>query len=155
MTFDACTFVWRDSIIVLGYLRYQKYSFTTRTWSNLVTSPPNVFYNPGCLVLPTDEVLVVGSVFTPRQALAYNPLTNTWRTLSNLNVNQGPVSLVQLGSRVFAVGGLNATAEEFNPTTSTWSIVPFPQKFAHQGYAGAMAVPANLFASGAGGCKGI
>lgn len=155
LSFDACTVVWRDSLIVLGYLRYQKYSFTTQTWSNLVTTPPNAFYNPGCLVLPTDEVLVVGSVFNLRQALKFNPMTNTWSTLPNLNVDQGAGSLVQLGSRIFVVGGNNNTAEEFNPTTSTWSTVPFKQKYVHQGYAAALAVPADLFASKPGGCNGI
>ena len=156
MIYDACTFVWRDSIINLGYYRYQKYSFTTQTWSVLITSPPISFYNPGCLVLPTDEVLVVGSwVNSYRQALIYNPLTNAWRTLPNLNIDQGPADLVQLGSRIFVVGGLNSTAEEFNPTSNTWSIVPYPQKFVHGGFAGALAVPANLFANRTGGCNGI
>ena len=155
MSLDSCTFVWRDSIFMLGYYRYQKYSFTSQSWSILNTSPPSPFYNPGCLVLPTDEVLVVGSVFNARQALMYNPLTNTWRTLPNLNVDQGPASLVQLGSRIFVVGGLNNTAEEYNPTANTWNMVPFKQKYVHQGYSSTLAVPADLFASWNGGCKGI
>ena len=119
------------------------------------TSPPNPLYNPGCLVLPTDEVLVGVSWYVPRQSLIYNPLTNTWRTLPNLNNDQGPANLVQLGSRFFVVGGINNTAEEFNPTANTWSIVPFPQKFVHRGFASTMAVPANTFANRPGGCKGI
>ena len=155
MTYDVCTFVWRDSIINLGYYRHQKFSFTTQTWSILNTSPPSILFNSACLVLPTEEVLVIGSYLSYRQALIYNPLTNTWRTLPNLNIDQGAVNLVQLGSRIFLVGGFNKTAEEFNPTANTWSIVPFPQKFVHGGFAGALAVPANTFANGPGGCAGI
>ena len=155
MTYDVCTFVWRDSIINLGYYRYQKFSFTTQTWSVLNTSPPSPVYDSACLVLPTEEVLVVGSYISYRQALIYNPLTNTWRTLPNLNIDQGAANLVQLGSRIFVVGGLNKTAEEFNPTANTWNIVPFPQKFVHGGFAVALAVPANTFANRPGGCAGI
>ena len=155
MSLESCSFVWRDSIFVFGYYRYQKYSFTTQQWSILNTSPPSPFYNPACLVLPTDEVLVVGSAFSLRQSLMYNPLTNTWRTLPNLNLDQGSPSLVQLGSRIFAVGGLNITAEEYNPTANTWTMVPFNQKYAHRGYSSTLAVPADLFANRAGGCNGI
>jgi hypothetical protein len=48
-----------------------------------------------------------------------------------LFINKGAASLVQLGQRIFVVGGNTKTAEEFNLITKTWSVVPTPQIFKH------------------------
>jgi hypothetical protein len=153
MGLDACMFVWRDSFFLLGQFKYQKYSMTTKTWSNLIKSPPIVFYNPTCLVLPNEEVLVVGSSSSPYQALMYNPQTNTWRKLPNLTNPYG--NLVKLGSRVFAVGGNTTKVEEFVITTSSWKSVSFPTLQAHRVLGSVMAVPADQFAGRPGGCRGV
>jgi hypothetical protein len=153
MGLDACTFVWRDSFFLLGQFKYQKYSLAMKTWSNLITSPPSVLYNPSCIVLPNEEVLVVGSTSLPYQALMYNPLTNTWRKLPNLTNPYG--NLVKLGSRVFAVGGNTPKVDEFVIATNSWKSVSFPTLQAHRALGSVLAVPADQFADRPGGCRGV
>jgi hypothetical protein len=81
-------FVWRDSFITLGN-SYQKFNLTTQLWSLIPTSAPISLYNPGCLVLPNEEILVVGSVFYSNRTLIYNHVTNSWRNLPDTNTPQG------------------------------------------------------------------
>jgi hypothetical protein len=45
------------------------------------------------MVLPSEEILVVGSYYIPNQNLLFNHVTNTWRTLPNTNGMQGKVKL--------------------------------------------------------------
>jgi hypothetical protein len=87
--FNYSQFVWRDSFIFVGYYLYQKFNLTTQLWTQISTSPPVPLYQPGCIVLPNEEILVVGSFFSPTMSLIYNHVTNTWRTVSNTNANQG------------------------------------------------------------------
>jgi hypothetical protein len=90
---------WRDSFIMLGLLKYQKFNLTTQQWTPITTNPPVLaqptpgLYNPACIVLPSEEILVVGSSYNPNQTLLYNHMTNTWRTLPNTNAMQGKVKL--------------------------------------------------------------
>jgi hypothetical protein len=105
--------------------------------------------------LPTNNILVVGGVFNARQAMLYNPANNFWTTLPSTNNDQGPAALVQLKQRVFVVGGLSTTAEEFNYNTNTWTNATALQFVSHQGYSSALEVPADMFASRTGGCTGI
>ena len=87
--------------------------------------------------------------------MLYNPATNIWTSLPNTNNDQGSASLVQLKQRVFVVGGYSTMAEEFNYNTNTWTNATALQAVNHQGYTGALEVPADLFAARAGGCTGI
>ncbi len=120
MTNEACIVVWRDSFIMLGAYRYQKFNLTTQQWSIINTNAPTMLYKQGCLVLPSEDILVAGGVFNTRQSFLYNPEANTWRTLSNTNNDQGAASLIQLGKRIFILGGTTITTEELNLNTFTW-----------------------------------
>ena len=141
---------------MIGFYESQRFNFTTRTWTSFTTYPPFETYKSGCVVLSNEEVLFAGSsVESVSHAAAYNPLTNGWRYLPSLNSTQGPCSLVQLGSRFFAVGGQTTTAEEFDPNTNSWSTVTAPQMYLRYGLTESLAVPAELFASRPGGCRGI
>jgi hypothetical protein len=157
MNYDACMVVWRDSFIMLGYGKFQKFSLATQTWSIITAnaSAPTNLYNPGCAVLPNEEILVVGGVFSGQATYVYNVVSNTWRATANTINTQAATSLVYLNKRLFALGGSTNIAEEFNFSSYTWSSVPTPQIYNHQGYAGAMDVPADMFSSRPGGCKGI
>ncbi len=87
--------VWRDSFIMLGRNQYQKFNLTTQIWTSFSTSPPVLaqpvpgLYSPACMVLPSEEILVVGNRFNPNQTLVYNHVTNNWRTLPTTNAMQG------------------------------------------------------------------
>ena len=98
----ACILVWRDSFVLLGNDISQKFNLTTQKWSTLNTKFPNSqlskfiasmapVNSPGCLVMPNEEVLVVGSgiVGSYRKAYAYNVQTNKWRSLSDMIHDQG------------------------------------------------------------------
>jgi hypothetical protein len=136
-------------------LNFQTFNLTTQSWSVLTTNPPSPLYKSACIVLPTSNILVVGGVFNVRQAMLYNPATNVWTALPNTNNDQGGASLVQLKQRVFVVGGLSTTAEEFNYFTNTWTNATALQAVTHQGYTGALEVPADMFSSRTGGCTGL
>ena len=87
--------VWRDSFIMLGKDKYQKFNLTTQIWTSFSTNPPVLaqpvpgLYNPACMVLPSEEILVVGNGLNRNQTLLYNHVTNNWRTLPTTNVAQG------------------------------------------------------------------
>ena len=156
MAQDACTVVWKNFIIYLGYHRYEKFDLITQTWSVIYMTSEKYFYLPSCFVLPTDEILVAGgNLLSEYRAELYNPETNSWRQLPNSPLELGMSSIVQLGKRVFVVGGLNTTVTEFNVNTETWSIVPAKQRFVNNYYATALEVPAELFANKPGGCRGL
>ncbi len=40
--------------------------------------------------------------------------------------------MVQLGSRIFVLGGTSNTTEEFNLINNTWSVVATPQMYNHK-----------------------
>jgi len=85
--------VWRDSFIMLGRDQYQKFNLTTQIWTSFTTNlpDPSGLYNPACMVLPSEEILVVGNGFNPKQTLLYNHVSNTWKTLPNTNAMQGNI----------------------------------------------------------------
>jgi hypothetical protein len=87
-------FVWRDSFIIFSWQHFQKYNLTTQLWSNFNTTPPAELYTPACLVLPSEEVLVVGGQFDVKQTLLYNHVTNTWKRLPDTNAPQGYTNTV-------------------------------------------------------------
>ncbi len=98
---------------------------------------------------------MLGGAYSMRQTFLYNPATNIWKTLPSTNIDQGDASLIQLGKRIFVVGGLTTTTEEFNLNTLTWSTLSIPTKYLHRAYASVMALPADWFANRPGGCRGI
>ena len=62
--------------------------------------------SPGCLVMPNEEVLVVGSgiVGSYRKAYAYNVQTNKWRSLSDMIHDQGMDNLYRGVTSSFRCG---------------------------------------------------
>jgi hypothetical protein len=74
---------------MLGYYKYQKFNLTTQLWTQLNISPPVALNRPGCIVLPSEEILVTGGYFYPTQSFIYNHVTNTWRGTLNTNADQG------------------------------------------------------------------
>ena len=155
MTDEACIVVWRDSFIMLGAYRYQKFNLTTQQWSKINSNAPALIYKHGCLVLPSEDILVAGGVLNARQTFLYNPAANTWKTLSDTNNDQSAASIIQLGKRIFILGGTTTTTEEFDLNTFTWSNVATRQTKLHNGYSAVLALPAETFAKGPGGCRGI
>jgi hypothetical protein len=76
--------------MVFSLVNFQKFNLTTQIWTPIFTNPPNdALSRPACLVLPSEDILVVGGQNDLKQSLLYNPLSNTWKILPNTNTEQG------------------------------------------------------------------
>jgi len=59
----------------------------------------------------------------------YDPHTNSWRRVADMNEERSSVAAVALGSHLYAVGGYDGimsclqTVERYDPATDTWSSV--------------------------------
>ncbi len=62
---------------------------------------------------------------------------------------------MQIGQRVFAIGGYENVVEEYNYKNDTWNEISATPIFARHPYSKAIAVPASLFSNVQGGCQGI
>jgi hypothetical protein len=145
--------------------RFQIYNLTTATWSSPITLINGVYYG-SCRLLPNSngKVLVVGvdsCCSTGDQwATIINLVTFQQTSLPIPSLFRGwGVSLVTLGSRVFAVNGWNWNAnipvvEEFHLTNNSWTKIAAPLiQPRHRGKA--INVPANWFSKLPNGCRGV
>ena len=61
----GCLVPWRDSLILLGgagsVRAVESYNVATSTWMTIDSSVPFDIIFSGCVVLPSEEILVVGS----------------------------------------------------------------------------------------------
>ena len=123
-----CLVSWKDSLLLFGgdFNRrgVQQFNLTRQAWEVLDSSnvPMDIFLS-SCIVLPTEDILVVGSETDPFRSSAalYHVNSNTWTKLDDTNHPRDGTSLVTLGSRVFAVEGWSTyTVEEFNYKDNTW-----------------------------------
>jgi hypothetical protein len=111
-----------------------------------------------CQVLPTDEILIVGSAFLnfTRFSAIYNPISNSWKAIGEGRYDRQGASIVRLGYRIYVLGGGDnpptEEVEELQPCFNLWS--PVKHKMAnHRRNFGVISVPAKLF--GHLGCEGI
>jgi len=157
-----CSLTWKDTFLLIGgrsnIRGVQSFNHSTQTWTELdASSAPMDVYNSGCEVLPNQNILVLGSgraQFSFSSAL-YNVEENKWTSLGGTNYKRDGTSLVKLGNRVFAIGGLGTdVVEEFIPADNSW--IPVDAKpIVPRAYHSTISVPAHLFAHMEGGCVGI
>jgi hypothetical protein len=108
----ACLVAWKDTFYLIGGYtdkrRVQSFNQSSNTWQILDSSsvPMDIVYS-GCILLPTDEILVVGSEGSPfKSSVAlYNIHSNIWKTLPATSSPRDATALVTLGKRVFAIDG--------------------------------------------------
>ena len=85
----------------------------------------------------------------------YDVEANQWTRLEDGAFNRRGTQLVNLGGRIFLIGGEEAEAvEEFNFEANTWTSMEadlIEPRLNH----GLVSVPAKLFSSRPGGCQGI
>ena len=54
----------------------------------------------------------------------YDPDTNTWSQVANMNIARQDHSLVNLHRRLYAIGGLKCdSVEVYNPDNNTWTLL--------------------------------
>ena len=121
---SPCMLIWRDSVLLLGgsmnIYGVQMFNFTTQNW----TVYPNTnelisMVRSSCLVLEDDVVLIVGTDISPNNISAlYNPITNSWSSISWPLGNSYGTRLTKLGNRAFSMG--NKVVSEFILSNQTW-----------------------------------
>jgi hypothetical protein len=158
----SCLIVWKDTFILLGGMSYQRgvqaFNLSSNSWKVLDSSsaPMDLFYS-GCILLPTDEILVVGSHNTFKSSAAlYNIHSNIWKTLPATSNPRDATALVTLGKQVFAIDGHSGNiVEEFDYAKKTWRPVA-PKLITHRGgHHGVISLPVELFQHLPGGCAGV
>jgi hypothetical protein len=156
-SYETCSVVWRDSFILLSSFwdafYYQKFNLTTQTWSVINTRAPIRSDYSGCVLLPSDEIVLAGN----SNAQLYNIVTNTWTILPNSTYYYSSVpAMVQLGKRFFLIDSEKNQIEEFNYPSKTWKNVAVPKLLSWERFGTvALEIPAGWFAHLPGGCKGI
>ena len=157
---DPCFLVWKFNFFLIGgsanSTLFQSYNTYDQTWTEVTTSMPIKVHNSACLVLPNDDILVVGSeeFGDYMSAAVYNVGKNYWTKLPPLTFLREGTSLVRLGNRVFAIGGLSDTVEEFHPATNTWSLMS-KSLIIPRIHHSSISLPASKFATISGGCQGV
>ena len=159
-----CMVAWHDDFLLIGGRKsdngVQRYSHATQAW-NIVesSSAPMIVDFSGCLVLPTDEVLVVGAEDPDIAGIAaalYNVTANSWTKLDDTQWSHHGVSLVQLGQRVFALGSRDQNVvEEFHYNNNTWTTLDDGLIVHRTGHHDVLSLPADLFQHLPGGCVGV
>ncbi len=157
-----CLVAWMDSFILLGGSSnkrgIQTFNHSSNNWQILdSTNVPMDIYFSGCALLPSDEILVVGSEYSnQRPAALYNIRSNTWKKLSDTTTRRDGTSLVILGTRIFAIDGHGGNiVEEFNYNTSSWKPVGTNLITHRRGHQGVIPLPADMFQHLPGGCIGV
>ncbi len=116
----------------------EAYAPATNTWSTKAPMPTPRCY-PGVGVVK-GILYVVGGMTVPGEGFtttvtveAYNPLTNTWRTVAPLPTPRTHVAVAQANGLLYAIGGLNPSlgyidrVDAYNPETNRWHrVAPMP-----------------------------
>jgi len=111
-----------------------------------------------CIVLPSDEILIVGSSFLnyTRFSAIYNPISNNWKSVGDGKFDRQGASVVRLGYRIYVLGGGDnpptEDVEELQACFNFWSPVKH-RMFNHRRNFGTITVPAKMFQHL--GCEGI
>ena len=159
----SCLLNWDNKFLLLGGRSnprgIQIFDHSTQMWeiveSGLV--PFDIDYS-SCIMLPTEEVLVVGSIVDSyRSSVAlYNPKSNTWRMLGDTAISRYGANLVMLGKRIFLLDGEGGNVvEEFDSNDYSWKKVAAQLISHHKGGQQALALPADMFNLLPGACIGI
>ncbi len=164
--YPQCLLTWHDTFILLGgeragyRKRIQRFNHTTQLWTEVDgSSAPIDIFMSGCEVLPNQNIIIVGSSPPDRQSAAlYNVEENKWVSVGDTQYPRQGTSLVKLGSRVFAISGVESgrdTTEEFIFPDKAWTPSNVKLIIPRLRFHSTLAVPAYMFAHMDGGCEGI
>ena len=138
----------------------ERFNISTQTWTKVADSSqvPIDIYGSGCIVLPNEEILILGSnsPANRRSNALYNVESNIWNLLEDVKHDRSLTSLVTLGNRTFAIGGGSSAdlVEEFIFWNKSWIEVG-PRLNSTRSTHSTISVPAELFSHLPGGCEGI
>jgi N-acetylneuraminic acid mutarotase len=134
----------------------QSYNTNSQQWTIISSSVPMNVENSACIVLPNEDVLVVGSENFEdfNSAAIYNVANNVWTKLDRTTYLREGTDLVRLGNRIFVLGGLSDNIEEFHQEDNSWTLVSqklIIPRIQHN----SMSLPAETFPDISGGCQGV
>ncbi len=150
---SPCLVAWKDSFILLGGSSnrrgVQTFNHSSNKWHVLdSTAVPMDIYFSSCILLPSEEILVVGSEEKPFKSSVslYHIQSNTWSTLPNTTYPKNGAGLVTLEKRVFAIDGhYGNIVEEFIYADATWKLMKAKLSSYRHGHLGVISLPAELF----------
>ena len=90
-----------------------------------MTNMPTVRYEPGVAALDHKIYVTGGHDGEDVSSVdCYDPDTNTWSQVADMNVARKGHSLVSLHGRLFAIGGLGVdSVEVYDPYSNTWTLL--------------------------------
>ena len=134
----------------------QSYNTNSQEWTIISSSVPMNVENSACIVLPNEDVLVVGSENFEdfNSAAIYNVANNVWTKLDRTTYLREGTDLVRLGNRIFVLGGLSDNIEEFHQEDNSWTLVS-QKLIIPRSQHNSMSLPAETFSDISGGCQGI
>ena len=140
----------------------ERFNLTTNTWTEFADSSssskvPIDIYGSGCIVLPNEEILILGANLpnNNRSNALFNVESNSWKLLEDVKRDRSFTSLANIGNRTFAFGGgTSNTVEEFIYSNESWVPVEFKLHYTHSTHS-TISVPAELFSHLPGGCEGV
>jgi len=97
--------VFRDSFLRFDFEHVQKFNLTTNSWSILTGSPSGFVYYIACIILPNEEVLLIGSylINEEKTGFLFNPITLSFRKSSDSNfAHQVSISLTFYSSLFYS-----------------------------------------------------
>ncbi len=160
INYYLCMISWKDSILVFSGLSsehsVQIFNTTSYSWSVLKSGvPPFKLSALTCILLPKNQVLLVGPRYDVNSSALFDIQTNSWEKLKDSKYDRYGSTLVNLSGRIFLIGGMNeAITEEFHLDTKTWTEVD-SRKIYLPYLSSALALPAEMFPHLLGGCEGI
>ena len=93
---------------------------------NTVTNMPTVRYELGVAALDHKIYVTGGHEEEDVSSVdCYDPDTNTWSQMANMNMARSAHSLVSLHGRLYAIGGGDGvdSVEVFDPDNNTWTLL--------------------------------
>ena len=86
---------------------------------------PTEIYRPGVAALNNKIYVTGGSDGQSMSSVdCYDPDTNTWSQVANMNIARDGHSLVSLHGRLYAIGGYECdSVEVYDPDNNTWTLL--------------------------------
>ena len=86
---------------------------------------PTRRFGPGVAALDNKIYVTGGGDFGVMSSVdCYDPDTNTWSQMANMNIARDGHSLVSLHGRLYAIGGWDVdSVEVYDPDNNTWTLL--------------------------------
>jgi len=106
-----------------------KYDPDSHSWTTLADRPDGISSAAGCAVVYGDEIFLFGGGIDgdtegdtrTQKVHAYNPLTDTWRDVTDIPVPVETFGLARVGNLAYLIGGYNWVGNRFLTSVMTYN----------------------------------